>query len=227
MFVLNGSLWVVVFIFLSKGGTKMAHKITLTGTPLKIRIYGEKVAFDLIEKGSTDAPKGLPMSRDIRYTCLMNKKQFAKLGIQPDDVKNHRFLIQGEPTLDLPTRECPGEIGVIVFKIDLLVPKERPEEHSQETKDMNFDQEGKESPESTTKSILPIDKISIPPEFLEKNPSKAKTLPTIEYVKKTGQVEKPITINLDHVLIDGYRQYYVAKMLGLKEIPVLYSSEIA
>ena len=198
----------------------MGHKIIITGHPLRFRDFGEKVALDICEKGSSAAPKGLPTSGGIRYTCLMTKKQFSKLQISQDDIKNHRLLIKGEPTLDLSARECSGEIGVIVYEIDIAKPREN----------HNSTEDTKTSLPTTAadKALINLEEITIPQEFLEKTPSKFKTLPVIEYVRRTGTIDKPVIIDpITKQLVDGYRRYYVAKMFNLKKIPYVYPEQIA
>ncbi|MEK1831458.1 hypothetical protein AAAC51_28695 [Priestia megaterium] len=36
---------------------------------------------------------------------------------------HEKILVQGEPTLDIPIDECPGEIGIICFQITVLPNK--------------------------------------------------------------------------------------------------------
>lgn len=46
---------------------------------------------------------------------------------------HEKILIQGEPTLDIPIDECPGEVGVICFQI-IILPN-RKDKESNESKD--------------------------------------------------------------------------------------------
>jgi len=105
----------------------MPHKITLTGTPKTglRKLKNENIyAFEMEEKGSDNSPKGLPKSGRITYTVFVNPKQIRKAGLENVSIKNYKLLIQGEPTLDIPEEKCPGEIGVITFKIEILPEKQ-------------------------------------------------------------------------------------------------------
>ena len=99
----------------------MPHKITLTGSATgPLREYDRYVAFDMREKGSPSAPKGLKKSTFISYTVFVAKKAFNKTGLTKKSIMHEKILIQGEPTLDIPIDECPGEVGVICFQITVL-----------------------------------------------------------------------------------------------------------
>ena len=39
-------------------------------------------------------------------------------------------MVQGEPTLDVPVEDCPGEIGVICFQVSVLPEKQKREQQS-------------------------------------------------------------------------------------------------
>ncbi|MED3821951.1 plasmid stabilization protein, partial [Priestia aryabhattai] len=102
----------------------MPHKITLTGSATgPLREYDRYVAFDMREKGSPSAPKGLKKSTFISYTVFVAKKAFNKTGLTKKSIMHEKILIQGEPTLDIPIDECPGEVGVICFQITVLPNK--------------------------------------------------------------------------------------------------------
>src|SRR6478609_1021911 len=102
----------------------MPHKMTLTGSATgPLREYDRYVAFDMREKGSPSAPKGLKKSTFISYTVFVAKKAFNKTGLTKKSIMHEKFLIQGEPTLDIPIDECPGEIGIICFQITVLPNK--------------------------------------------------------------------------------------------------------
>lgn len=102
--------------------------ITLnTGTPAsqlrKMKSKQDVFSFDMREKGAPSGPKGLPKSGGIEYTVFINKKQFSKLKIEQNKIRTRKFLIQGEPTLNVPLDECPGEIGVVCFQAQVLPTK--------------------------------------------------------------------------------------------------------
>ncbi len=73
-----------------------------------------------------------------------------------------------------------------------------------------------------TQAVLPIEKIKVPEEFLQTTLNPVKTKLVMEHAKNTGYLDEPITINNEHLLIDGYRRYYVAKELGWPCVPVIY-----
>ncbi|MCY8233501.1 hypothetical protein [Priestia endophytica] len=64
----------------------MAHKISVTGCPTSlIQDYGKYLTFDMEEKGSPNAPKGVPFqSNAITYTVVLSQKQFKKLNINQE-----------------------------------------------------------------------------------------------------------------------------------------------
>ncbi|WP_253948295.1 plasmid stabilization protein [Priestia megaterium] len=113
----------------------MPHKITLTGSATgPLREYDRYVAFDMREKGSPSAPKGLKKSTFISYTVFVAKKAFNKTGLTKKSIMHEKILIQGEPTLDIPIDECPGEIGVICFQITVLPNKNDKEKNESDEK---------------------------------------------------------------------------------------------
>jgi len=118
----------------------MPHKMTLTGSATgPLREYDRYVAFDMREKGSPSAPKGLKKSTFISYTVFVAKKAFNKTGLTKKSIMHEKILIQGEPTLDIPIDECPGEIGVICFQITVL-----PNKNDKETNESNDKKEAKQ-----------------------------------------------------------------------------------
>ncbi|PFI96156.1 plasmid stabilization protein, partial [Priestia megaterium] len=113
----------------------MPHKITLTGSATgPLREYDRYVAFDMREKGSPSAPKGLKKSTFISYTVFVAKKAFNKTGLTKKSIMHEKILIQGEPTLDIPIDECPGEVGVICFQITVLPNKNDKEKNESDVK---------------------------------------------------------------------------------------------
>ncbi|MBE2978854.1 plasmid stabilization protein [Bacillus megaterium] len=251
----------------------MPHKITLTGSATgPLREYDRYVAFDMREKGSPSAPKGLKKSTFISYTVFVAKKAFNKTGLTKKSIMHEKVLIQGEPTLDIPIDECPGEIGVICFQITVLPnkndkeandSKEKKEAKQEVSKDQQevaaTKQEEKQAPVSQpvateTKTIQPeakeapvkekkaapqkkqlpnqpkgtqdvvnFDEITVPEAFLKTRPNPVKTEQVIEFVKRTGHLDKPLTIDKSSkVLKDGYRRYIVAKTVKMDKVPVIY-----
>lgn len=211
----------------------MPHKITLTGKAISpLRTCRNFYTFDMEESGSAVAPKGLPTSKEITYTIFVNKKQLNKANLDSKNLKDHKLIVQGEPTLDISIDECPGEIGLICFQLSILPVKEQPEpmELQEEEKAYKEVEDAVEQVATTltavpkdTEDVLPITSIIIPEDFLNSTPNPIKTEIVIEYVKQYGHLDEPILINKESlVLIDGYRRYLVAKQLEMSDVPVAY-----
>ncbi|MFP7736484.1 plasmid stabilization protein [Priestia aryabhattai] len=258
----------------------MPHKITLTGSATgSLREYDRYVAFDMREKGSPSAPKGLKKSTFISYTVFVAKKAFNKTGLTKKSIMHEKILIQGEPTLDIPINECPGEVGVICFQITVLPNKnDKKDSESKEKKETKsqiseaYKAQEKvaltkpgEKPVSTSPSVakegeqeakalqsepqqqpiekkkadaqkkkltnqprgthdlLDFDEIIVPEAFLKTRPNPEKTQKVIDFVKRTGRLDEPLTIEKGTKLLkDGYRRYIVAKTVKLDKVPVVY-----
>ncbi|MGG3570162.1 plasmid stabilization protein [Priestia megaterium] len=250
----------------------MPHKITLTGSATgPLREYDRYVAFDMREKGSPSAPKGLKKSTFISYTVFVAKKAFNKTGLTKKSIMHEKILIQGEPTLDIPIDECPGEIGVICFQITVLPNKNDKEDNESNDKKeakqeaskaqqevASTKQEEKQEPVATeaktvqpevketpvqeqkaapqkkqlptqpkgTHDVVNFDEITVPEAFLKTRPNPVKTEEVIEFVKRTGHLDKPLTIDKSSkVLKDGYRRYIVAKTMKMDNVPVVYDDQ--
>ncbi|CAH0323997.1 plasmid stabilization protein [Priestia megaterium] len=258
----------------------MPHKITLTGSATgPLREYDRYVAFDMREKGSPSAPKGLKKSTFISYTVFVAKKAFNKTGLTKKSIMHEKVLIQGEPTLDIPIDECPGEVGVICFQITVLPnkndkEKNQPEEKKEPKQETPAPSEAQKNTESTaqekvqepipqpvakeekkevkpiqpevqqspteekkteekkttlsnqpkgTQDLLNFDDIIVPQEFLKTRPNPEKTQKVIDFVKRTGRLDEPLTIEKgSKILKDGYRRYVVAKTVKMNQVPVVY-----
>ncbi|WP_226897868.1 ParB N-terminal domain-containing protein, partial [Priestia megaterium] len=254
--------------------------ITLTGSATgPLREYDRYVAFDMREKGSPSAPKGLKKSTFISYTVFVAKKAFNKTGLTKKSIMHEKILIQGEPTLDIPIDECPGEVGVICFQITVLPnkndkekdPSDEKKEPKQEASAPSQEQKNKEStkqqeeqvsvsqpvtneqkkeaemvqPEAKeapvqekkaepkpktlpnqpkgTQDLVSFDDIIVPEAFLNTRPNPEKTQKVIDFVKRTGRLDEPVTIEKgSNVLKDGYRRYVVAKTVKMDKVPVVY-----
>ncbi|MED4156639.1 plasmid stabilization protein [Priestia aryabhattai] len=240
----------------------MPHKMTITGSATgPLREYDRYVAFDMREKGSPAAPKGLKKSTFISYTVFVAKKAFNKTGLTKKSIMHEKILVQGEPTLDIPIDECPGEIGIICFQITVLPNKNDKEANEskdkkeaqqevakaqqevaatkQEEKQEPVAKEANETPVQEkkaapqkkqqpiqpkgTKDVVSFEDIIVPEAFLKTRPNPVKTEEVIEFVKRTGHLDKPLTIEKGtKVLKDGYRRYIVAKSLKMDNVPVVY-----
>jgi len=258
----------------------MPHKMTLTGSATgPLREYDRYVAFDMREKGSPSAPKGLKKSTFISYTVFVAKKAFNKTGLTKKSIMHEKILIQGEPTLDISIDECPGEIGIICFQITVLPNKNDKEanesidkkevkqeasapsetqKNSESTKQVEKQElvsqpvakeekqeaeivqpEAKETPiqekkaasqqkqlptqPKGTQDVVSFDEIIVPEAFLKTRPNPEKTQKVIDFVKRTGHLDEPLTIEKgSKVLKDGYRRYIVAKTARMDKVPVVY-----
>ncbi|WP_339119772.1 plasmid stabilization protein, partial [Priestia megaterium] len=225
--------------------------------------------------------KGLKKSTFISYTVFVAKKAFNKTGLTKKSIMHEKILIQGEPTLDIPIDECPGEVGVICFQITVLpnkndkenesdakkeskqeasapsqsqknteptkqeedqapvsqpVAKEEKKEaetvqtEAKETKETPVQEKKAEPKPKTlpnqpkgTQDLLSFDDIIVPEAFLNTRPNPEKTQKVIDYVKRTGRLDEPLTIEKgSKVLKDGYRRYVVAKTVKMEKVPVVY-----
>ncbi|MEK1833561.1 hypothetical protein AAAC51_45555 [Priestia megaterium] len=74
-----------------------------------------------------------------------------------------------------------------------------------------------------TKDVVSFDDIIVPEAFLKTRPNPVKTEEVIEFVKRTGHLDKPLTIEKESkVLKDGYRRYIVAKTMKMDNVPVVH-----
>lgn len=206
----------------------MPHKMTLTGKPVSsLRQKGTYHTFDMEENGSPGAPKGLPKSSTITYTVFINQKQLKKAGLTEDNIQTQKIMVQGEPTLDVPVEDCPGEIGVVCFQVSIIPEKQKEKDSDKVSlqpvvKEEVKSEEKPKGPEGTEDFVL-LEQISVPEEFLNSHPNPEKTQQVIEYVKRTGYLDEPIIINREtKILSDGYRRYIVAKKVKLNLVPVAY-----
>ncbi|MCY8234187.1 hypothetical protein [Priestia endophytica] len=218
----------------------MAHKITVTGHPTSsIQDYGKYLTFDMEEKGSPNAPKGIPFkSNAITYTVVLSLKQFNKLNIDREGFSQRRFVVQGEPCLDIPFEQCTGEIGVICMQIQEIEAKTKEEKGRPQKKgsraqkaENNESKEVKKNEETEkqvlvpkgTREWMPLEDIKVPEAFLKFTPGMAKQKTVEESIEKNGTVDKPIIIHPEtHELLDSYSRYYVAKKKKLDRVPVHY-----
>lgn len=211
----------------------MPHKMTLTGKPVSpLQAKGAYYTFDMEEKGSPAAPKGLPASSVITYTVFINQKQLKKAGITEENIQDHKVMVQGELTLDVPVEDCPGEIGVVCFQLSVIpekqkesVQKEIKQAAKEEEKEPVTEDEQPKAPEGT-EDFVALDQINVPEEFLQYQPNPHKTQLVIDHVKQSGLLDEPVTINQKTgMLTDGYRRYIVAEKLGMKQVPVRYEKK--
>ena len=210
----------------------MPHKMTVTGTPVSaLSDKGTFYTFDMEEKGSKAAPKGLPRSSTITYTIFINKKQLHKAGLTAQNIKKHKLMVQGEPTLDVPVEDCPGEIGLICFQVAIL-PDQNEKKAAPKAVEPQPVAKPKEKPKEKpkapagTEDFMSLKEIVVPEAFLNSRPNPDKTQQVVKYVEQSGHLDEPLLINRDtKMLTDGYRRYIVAQQLKLEQVPVAYEKE--
>lgn len=191
-----------------------------------LRQKGSYYTFDMEENGSPAAPKGLPKSSTITYTVFINQKQLKKAGLTEENIQTQKVMVQGEPTLDIPVEECPGEIGVVCFQVSIIPEKQKEKELGKDSQNSVKNEvkaeEKPKGPEGTEDFIL-LQQINVPEAFLNSTPNPEKTQQVIDFVKQEGYLDEPIIINRDtKVLTDGYRRYIVAKKMKVDLVPVAY-----
>ncbi|WP_245210767.1 plasmid stabilization protein [Priestia aryabhattai] len=72
--------------------------------------------------------------------------------------------------------------------------------------------------------VVSFDEIIVPEAFLRTRPNPEKTQKVVDFVKRTGHLDKPLTIEKgSKVLKDGYRRYVVAKTVKMEKVPVVYN----
>lgn len=206
----------------------MPHKMTVTGTPVSaLTDKGSFYTFDMEEKGSKAAPKGLPRSSAITYTIFINKKQLQKAGLTAQNIKKQKLMVQGEPTLDVPVEDCPGEIGLICFQVAIL-PDQNEKKASPKAVESPAPPKPKEKPKAPagTEDFISLKEIVVPEAFLNSHPNPDKTQQVVKFVEQSGHLDEPLMINRDtKMLTDGYRRYIVAQQLKLEQVPVAYEKE--
>lgn len=67
--------------------------------------------------------------------------------------------------------------------------------------------------------MVDIDEINVIEHYNDSHPTPAKVTRKIEEYQETGKL-KPIEVNRDMVLVDGYITYKIAKMFNVKEVEV-------
>jgi hypothetical protein len=168
---------------------------------------------------------------------VLSLKQFNKLNINQEEFSQRRFVVQGEPCLDIPFEQCTGEIGVICMQIQEIEDrgKEKKETSKKVSKSQNpedSEQQEESKKEKTKKQIfvpegtrdwVALEDIKVPEVFLQFTPGIAKQKIVEESIEKNGTVDKPIIIDPEtHELLDSYSRYYVAKQRKLDRVPVHY-----
>lgn len=72
-------------------------------------------------------------------------------------------------------------------------------------------------------TYIPIADVVIPRYMKKSCPKKWKLSRVYYRLGDKNQLDRPLTLTKDNVLIDGYTRYIVAKKIGMKFVPVLYA----
>src|SRR4029079_9861357 len=74
-----------------------------------------------------------------------------------------------------------------------------------------------------TQDVVSFDEIIVPEAFLKTRPNPEKTQKVIDFVKRTGRLDEPLTIEkCSKISKDGYWRYLVAKTVKMYQVPVVY-----
>ena len=75
-----------------------------------------------------------------------------------------------------------------------------------------------------TQDIVSFDEIIVSGVFLRTRSNPEKTRKVVDFVKRTGHLDEPLTIEKgSKVLKAGYHRYVVAKTVKMEKVPVVYN----
>lgn len=69
-------------------------------------------------------------------------------------------------------------------------------------------------------TYLPLSEIHAPEHFAKSTPRDWKIQRVKDRLGAKKKLDKPITINQEHYIVDGYTRYLVAKEIGIRYVPV-------
>lgn len=191
----------------------MPAKLILTGHSVGNlrKLQNNIFSFDMKEDGSKiPPPKGFDFSEPILYTVFLNLRQLNKAKLNHNNLSQHRLHLEGDITLSYPISICPGEIGVICRKIEII---------SDESEKECI----KEIVGETKEDRILVNEIKIPDDFKKFEPKKEKIDNKVEYYVKNGHFDKPVTINKEtKLLVDGYTIYLAALEKKVSELLCVY-----
>ena len=70
------------------------------------------------------------------------------------------------------------------------------------------------------KQEFPLKRIFVSRAFLETSPAEEKINRAIEYYKLNNCFDKPVVVDRNNYIVDGYTRYLAAMQLGIKRVPV-------
>jgi hypothetical protein len=199
-------------------------KITLTGILEKAPNIKENGNVDLLFKTTMSSviPKGLQSLQDTYCIVRVAPKTWKK--VSSNYKSDSKLLIQGEVGIGINTKGT-SYIEVIAFDIGLIENKEKKVKDESKKQLEDIKKPVKESNNVIANDgVKEIDfsEIKLPEEFLKSNINPVKLSETIEYYNKNGKFDKPIIINKNYQLVDGYKRYLAAKELEIKTVPVIF-----
>ena len=210
----------------------MSAKITITGARSgKLRKNDRYYSFEIETGGSANAPKGLPKAAAavVEYTVFVSLKAGRKAGLE-NATTDQKWVVQGEPTIDLSVEECPGAIGVIAFQLEAIParteepkPKATVEPSAPKKVETPVQPPEPVAPPPVEVHTLPLTEIHVSKKYERYALNAEKTQLVMEWVKEHGRLDKPIEVrpnNGEYWLMDGYRRYVIAQELGLTEVDV-------
>ncbi len=210
----------------------MSAKITITGARSgKLRKNDRYYAFEIETGGSANPPKGLPTAAAtvVEYTVFVSLKAGRKAGLE-NAPRDQKWVVQGEPTIDLSVDECPGAIGVIAFQLEAIPaktedakPKVAVDPSASKKVETPVEPPKPVAPPPTEVHTLPLTEIHVSKKYERYALNAEKTQSVMEWVKEHGRLDKPIEVrpnNGEYWLMDGYRRYVIAQELGLTEVDV-------
>jgi hypothetical protein len=199
-------------------------KVTITGVPEKEPRIHENGNVDLvfIAQQSGGIPKGLEPLKDCPCLVHIAPKTWKKVegNIRPDST----FLVQGEVKSSVNKKGMPF-LEVVAMDIGLLEKREQmngeKQSAPQTTKVQPQEKKTKaqilQTPKGT-QGALELSEVKIPEGRTPPNPESIQEV--IAYIEAHKQFTRPIVVNEENVLLDGYKLYVAAKELGIKTIPI-------
>lgn len=73
---------------------------------------------------------------------------------------------------------------------------------------------------------MKLSDIKVPRSFKKTPPSPTKLIKCIEYYNEHGELDKPITIDKNNTLVNGYVRYLTAQRMKIEDVPVIYQVDL-
>ncbi|WP_047153754.1 hypothetical protein [Aneurinibacillus tyrosinisolvens] len=230
-----------ILIRKEKGRRITVHRVKLAGyIKSELRKYENYYAFEMEETSKVTSSKYVPRSSSITYTVFIHQtfhnRMMESLNARRIPMQELFIRVSGEPTLNVSIEQgCNGDIGLIAQSVHFGHKRKKNkktiidineqvavavEEQIQISESVLADLPTLVHPEGA--EIVELKDIVITEEFLNTRPNENKTNEAKMKLLNTGKMEKPIFVDKNMVLVDGYRRYVVLKELGYKHGPVVY-----